>query len=650
MSDPTETISRSISESDLSNVPGQPSVDTNALSRKPLRLLIPGIMVVLYWIVVESSHRLEMGMFYRFITRAIALLVLMLFFLVWGMTRRHFTFGQRCLALGMIVGAMFAAGAIGHATMGVPSMAMMGLPLVITLSAAWLWWARRGSARYELAGIGVVVVAVFGLMTLLRWDGLDGRQRAEISWRWTPNAEDQFQQSLRETSGQAAEQATLQELPGDWPSFRGGVNNSTVHSIELSDWAQSPPREIWRRRVGPGWSSVISVGNYLFTQEQRGDREAIVCYHSETGQETWVHSADGPPERFNEPLSGSGPRGTPAFHDGRIYACGAKGRLTCLDAATGKSLWVQSVTELAAAKIPQWGVSTSPAIVDDNVVVFAGGPDDKGLIAFHRITGEKSWQTAAGAISYSTPQVFTVGGKKQIVMHDDSGLAGIQIEDGKRLWFHASPHAGTFQPMLQPHLIAEDRFLVGWDSGVLCIQVEPGSWQTKELWASTRLKPSFNDFVIHKNHAFGLDDGILACIELSGGRRIWKQGRYGFGQLLLLPDIDELLVLSEQGEVVRVAADVTKFREISRFQAIEGKTWNHPTLTRGRLIVRNSEEMACFELAQAPAIARSLEGAPARQTDFAIAAITGSIQRPRPVKPAGSPLHESGKKHRGPVN
>jgi hypothetical protein len=153
--------------------------------------------------------------------------------------------------------------------------------------------------------------------------------------------------------------------------------------------------------------------------------------------------------------------------------------------------------------------------------------------------------------------------------------------------------------MLQPHLIDQDRLLVGWDAGVLCVQVRCAgeSWKAEQQWSSTRLKPSFNDFVIHRDHIFGMDDGILACTD-ANGQRVWKRGRYGFGQLLLLPDLNELLVLGEQGEVIRVAADPQEFREIARFKAIEGKTWNHPILAHGRLVVRNGEEMACFEVTQ----------------------------------------------------
>ncbi|MDB5344564.1 MAG: outer membrane protein assembly factor BamB [Schlesneria sp.] len=592
--------------SETVNVTEAPAVSTTSstgtvLLRPPLKLLVPTLVLIIYWVVTEASYRLEMGMFYRFITRMIVLLLFLLFFLAWGFSRRHFTFGQRLSAFIMMIGTMFVAGAVGHPATGTAATAMMGLPIVITLSIAWLWLTRRSRFTVELAGIGLACVAVFGTISLLRWDGMDGRQRALLTWRWTPNPEERFLQQASQPPAVVAAQATadqpvLEESAEDWSSFRGGNREGEVRGVRFSDWNQSPPKEVWRRRVGPGWSSIIAIGDYLFTQEQRDKREAVVCYDAATGHEVWVHSSDGSADRFEDSLSGTGPRATPTFHEGRIYAYGAKGSLDCMDAMTGKSHWAKSLFAITGAAVPQWGSATSPAVIDDKVLVFVGGKQGNSLLALDRKTGDQLWQAAGGTTSYSTPQVMTIADRRQIVMHDDAGLRGLQLEDGKVLWDHPSPNAGSFQPMLQPHLLANDRLLVNWDSGLLCLKISStdDKWQTESQWTSNRLKPSFNEFAIHKGYIYGLDDGILACADLEKGQRIWKRGRYGFGQMLLLPEIDELLVLSEQGEVIRVAADPTELRELGRFKAIEGKTWNHPMLAHGRLIVRNSEEMACF--------------------------------------------------------
>ncbi|MGC1272345.1 MAG: PQQ-binding-like beta-propeller repeat protein [Planctomycetaceae bacterium] len=590
---------------------GKPTPDTeqspqNATARPSLRLWWPTLALVAYWIVVEGGHRIELAMFPRFISRMIALLSLMVFFLVWGFTRRHFTVRQRLAAFALIVGGMIAAGLAGDETTGLFGTAMLGVPIVLTFSTLWLWLTRSGSAGRELAGIGVASLLVFGTIALLRWDGLDGRQRTQLAWRWTPTAEERFLNELDETTNSTLRKdaAPIEVGDGDWASFRGGDRESVVAGVTLADWSISPPSELWRHRVGPGWSSLIAVGDVLITQEQRGDQEAVVCYRADGGSEVWAHTSD---DRFEEALSGTGPRATPTAVDDKIVSYGAKGRLDCLDASTGNALWSRNVLEESGATVPMWGLSISPLIVDGLAVVFAGGKEDQGLLAFDLATGEPAWRTAGGTMTYSSPQVMAVDGVRQIVMQDEQALYGVDVADGRRLWSHPSPSAGSFQPMIQPHLVDGDRLIVGWGNGILCLQVrlEGESWQTAEQWTSNRLKPGFNDVIIDDSHIYGLDDGILCCVDVNDGKRLWKAGRYGFGQMLFLPEQRELLILTEKGEVVRVSATPEGHRELGRFKAIDGKTWNHPIIAHGRLVVRNGEEIACFELTNANVAAHS---------------------------------------------
>jgi hypothetical protein len=133
----------------------------------------------------------------------------------------------------------------------------------------------------------------------------------------------------------------------------------------------------------------------------------------------------------------------------------------------------------------------------------------------------------------------------------------------------------------------------------LAIVKKADQWTVQERWTSNGLKPYFNDFVVHNSHAFGFDGSILSCIDLADGKRKWKGGRYGGGQLLLLADQDLLLVLSDEGELALVSATPNEFKELARFKAIEGKTWNHPVLVGNTLLVRNGEEMAAFRLTSA---------------------------------------------------
>lgn len=573
--------------------PESPLVST----RRPLNLWIPTLILIAYWVVVQVAYQIELGMFYRFISRTLALLVTLLFFLGWGMTRRHFLWKERFALLSIIVGTWILGGIFGDKSNGIFATGIVGLPVVLTLSLIWLWIARWTSPKREVAVLAIIPILVFSFVALLRWDGLDGRQQASFSWRWTPNAEQKF---LQETATRKSEPAAhpalppLQAGPADWTSFRGGERENILAGLKLGDWNSAPPKLLWRHRVGPGWSSLISVGDYLFTQEQRDQDEAVVCYGAGDGEQVWQYTS---PDRFDETLSGAGPRATPTFADNRLYAIGTKGHFVCLDASTGKAVWTHNLIQETSAAVPQWGSATSPLVEGDLVIVFAGGKEDQGLLAFNRKDGELVWKTAAGTVTYTTPQIMTIADTRQIVMQDESGIYGVNIPDGKLLWKHPSPFAASFQPMLQPHLDA-DSLIIGWDAGLLRLKVQHAQdkWTLTEIWKSNRLKPSFNEYVIHKGYIYGLDDGILCCIDAEKGRRKWKGGRYGFGQLLLLPDADEILVLSEQGEVVRVAAQPDQHRELAKIKAVDGKTWNHPLLASNRLVVRNGEEIACFTL------------------------------------------------------
>jgi hypothetical protein len=197
----------------------------------------------------------------------------------------------------------------------------------------------------------------------------------------------------------------------------------------------------------------------------------------------------------------------------------------------------------------------------------------------------------------------TIDGVEQILMLSGGGATSVAPADGTKLW----EHPGSGSNVVQPALTAEGDVLVGAmdssASGVGTVRIAiahgEGGWSVHERWTSRGLKPSFNDFVVHKGHAFGFDGSILASIDLQDGKRNWKGGRYGNGQLVLLSDQDLLLVVSEEGELALVSATPDQFREIARVPALDGKTWNHPVLVGDVLLVRNGEEMAAFRLSLA---------------------------------------------------
>ncbi len=428
--------------------------------------------------------------------------------------------------------------------------------------------------------------------------------RFEFDWRWNETDEEKFlagrSESQTANSIQDTGRAQAAFAAPEWPGFRGpnrdGVQRGTVFSKSLQAGA---PKELWRIQVGPAWSSFAVAGDYLLTQEQRGEEECVVCYDSNTGREVWAQSV---PSRFFEGLGGLGPRATPTIASGNVYALGAEGWLMKLDALSGKELWKGDLRKIADMQPPMWGFSSSPLVVDSTVAVHCGGKGDKGILAFDTETGELRWSLAASEQSYGSLQTVDLAGVPLMAILTDQGAQFIEAGTGKLAFEYEWKHDGY--RALQPQVIDGNRVLIptGLGTGTRLIEVtkEESNFVAKELWTTKSLKPDFNDIVVHKGYIYGFDDSIFTCIDLKDGSRMWKGGRYGKGQVLLLADSDLLLVLGEYGELALLSADPSQRKELWKIDAIEGKTWNHPVVVRDRLFIRNAREAVCYQLPLEP--------------------------------------------------
>ena len=497
------------------------------------------------------------------------------------------------------------------------------------LSVAFVVWAvasQRLPDGPRRATMVATILLACGAWTLVRTNGFNGEAVSDFAWRWAPTAEDRLVHASDKFAAlppalavvKAPEPAVIASAPAtakipsgvpaahepaavaaiktgaDWPSFRGPHRDSVIPGVRIeTDWSKSPPVEIWRRPVGPGWSSFAVRGGVFYTQEQRGSDEMVVCYNLTTGEPVWKHSDAA---RFWESNAGAGPRATPTLGNGRVYTFGATGILNALDARNGAVVWSRNAGSDAGVKVPGWGFSSSPLAIGDMVIVAAEGK----LAAYDLSTGEPRWFGPKGGSGYSSPHLVTIDGVEQILLISGHGATSVAPADGNLLWEFALPPSA---PIVQPAVIADGDFLIseGEGQGIHRIAVAhgPTAWTAEERWKSIGLKPYFSDFVVHDGHAYGFDGSILSCIDLKDGKRVWKGGRYGAGQMILLPEQNVLLVLSEEGELALVAAAPDKFTELARRPAIEGKTWNHPVLAGDVLLVRNGQEMAAFRLSLA---------------------------------------------------
>lgn len=463
----------------------------------------------------------------------------------------------------------------------------LGVLAWIALFSGW-----RCRTRLSLLGVVVVLGAAGGMALDIR--GVDGDLIPILGWRWVPAPD------RRLARPQIAPASAFPTLDGlrDYPQFLGPFRNATIGRIQLiGDLSSRPPRLLWRGPIGAGFSGFAVVGNHAVTQEQRGPDEIVLSYDLVSGKVRWTHSDRA---RYEVTLAGIGPRATPTISGSRVFAVGATGILNCLELATGRLLWSKNILEDNRAALNEWGFSGSPLIVDQMVVLSAGGTDDRSLVAYDVHDGRLIWAVGSDKASYSSPLLAELAGRRQILILNHTRLCAHDPATGQVLW--EFPWPGPHPKVAQPVVLPGARLLLSSGYGVGCALVQIETHQegllARELWSSLNLKAKFTNLVHHEGYIYGMDDGVLACLEVDTGRRCWKRGRYGHGQLILADDV--LLIQAESGQVILVAAYPERHQELGRFEALEGRTWNNPALAGRLLLVRNDREAACYEMPVAP--------------------------------------------------
>ena len=603
---------------------------TNESTVKPLRLW-PVIAIWIAFITAAFISTFILEDSILLFAAAIGSLLILL----WWITLSRSRWQERVGALVLIAATVAAVRFTAHPSIVGGAQLMLSYILGVFFSsyalAAWALVANRlaGTRRWVALAASLILIGWLPI-TLMRFEGVQGGGGFVMHARWTPTPEElllaQGPEQLKplppapaiETPAPAAaapierpaapavpaekaESIDKAEAPAppvdlgvaEWPGFRGPNRDSVVRNVRINtDWSASPPAQMWRRPIGPGWSSFSVRGDLLYTQEQRGNEELVSCYRVSTGEPVWRHSD---PVRFYESNGGAGPRATPTIDKDRVYAMGATGILNALDARTGKRIWSHDTSKETSREVPFWGISSSPLIVGDVVIVSVGGT----LAGYDVATGKQRWTGPLHGGSYSSPHLVTIDGVTQVVILSAPGAVSVNPADGKLLWDYKWDGGAIIQPGMTEDgdiLINSMSAMGGVGTRRLTIKHDAGNWTAEERWTTNGMKPYFNDYVIHEGHVYGFDNNILACIDLADGKRKWKGGRYGNGQMLLIADQDLLLVTSEEGELALVSATTDAYKEIAKIPLFDAKTWNHPVLVGNVLLVRNGEEMAAFRL------------------------------------------------------
>lgn len=397
------------------------------------------------------------------------------------------------------------------------------------------------------------------------------------------------------TAGTPAETAAAHASRNYWTNFRGPNRDGRYDEMEvLKTWPAAGLAPIWKQPIGVGYSSFVIADGRAYTIEQRRGQEVATAYDVATGREIWKQGWNA---AYTD-STGDGPRATPTWDDGRIYALGATGELRCLDAKTGGVVWGRNILSDNQASNLSWAMAASPLVVDDKVIVLPGGTAGKSVVAYNKITGAPLWKALNDTQAYVSPMLVTLGGRRQIVVVSSTRAVGLVPEDGSLLWSYTWDTDMGIN-VSQPIMVDKNRFFIsaGYGKGAALVEVTGGgkSFTARTVWENINMKNKFNSSVLHDGYVYGLDEGILTCLDVNTGERKWKGGRYGYGQVIVASG--NLIVTSDTGDLALVKATPAQYTEVARFSALEGKTWNYPAIAGGRLLVRNSDQMAAYNIA-----------------------------------------------------
>ncbi len=390
----------------------------------------------------------------------------------------------------------------------------------------------------------------------------------------------------------------------DWPQFLGPRRDGTSAETGLNlDWKAQPPKVLWKVPLGSGYSSLAVVGDRLYTTAQQGNRDFVFCLDAKTGKEVWKHDAAA--TYIDAQRHGAGPRATPTFHQGKLYCLMPMGELLCLNAEDGKPVWQVDTFKETGAQNPAggtfyWGVSMSPLVVGELVIVQPGGRQDTSVVAYHKDTGKRVWGVGGDPVGYASPIIITVDGQRMLICPTGQSIMGIDPQ-GKLLWRYE--FGNRFNATCATPIWTDNLLLVsaayGTGGAALELVRNGDGWEVKEKWRNKDLQNLFATSMVHKGHIYGCHGDIgailLRCLDLRTGDIKWSQRMPGRVSLLLVEGY--LISLNERGtlQLIEPSPDGYKLKA-EMPDVLAFKAWAAPALADGRLYLRDEKHVVCVNL------------------------------------------------------
>jgi outer membrane protein assembly factor BamB len=389
----------------------------------------------------------------------------------------------------------------------------------------------------------------------------------------------------------------------DWPHFLGPTRNGVYAGPPLAaSWPKDGPPVVWQRKVGAGFSGPAVASGKLILFHRIDDKEIVECLDANTGKTFWTF--DYPTPYRDDFGFDEGPRATPATAEGRVYAYGAEGMLTCLDLGSGKKLWgIDAKKEFHAPK-GFFGIACSPLVESNAVILNIGGNDGAGIVAFDKLTGKILWKTNNDQPSYSSPVAATIGNRRYLFVLTLANLVALDPADRKILFqYPFRPPIRASVTAAAPLVIDNQVFLsASYGLGAALLKITPNG--PEKLWSGDDILSNHYATSVYLNgFLFGIhgrtDPGFeppasLRCVELKTGKVRWQENDFGAATLTLAGD--QLFILTEKGELIRAPAAPSSFKPLDRAQVLPTQVRAHPALANGLFYARSKDKLVCLDL------------------------------------------------------